>query len=146
MSRIAVQKKQQGRVSRGGVPMLTMLKNLVIICAALLVLGSTASTQTARAPRAKACVDDIKKNCASVEPGEGRVAACVKEHLKDLSEPCQQLIAEATLAAKACAADVKKQCADAKRRVAKITCVKSALTNLSDDCKSAVSRVAAERK
>jgi cysteine rich repeat protein len=122
--------------------MLTMVKNFVIIGAALLLFGSTALAQS----RARACVDDIKKLCASVQPGEGRVAGCVKEHLKDLSPPCQNLIAQAAVAAKACAADLKQQCADARRRVAKITCVKSALANLSDDCKSAVSQVASGRK
>lgn len=122
--------------------MLTMLKNVLAIGAALLLFGSTALAQG----RARACVDDIKKLCASVDPGGGRVAGCVKEHLNDLSPPCQNLVAEATTAAKACAADLKQHCADARRRVAKVACIKSALANLSDDCKSAVSQIAAERK
>jgi len=70
----------------------------------LVMLGSTTVAQT----RARACVDDIRKLCASVEPGEGRVAGCVTAHLNDLSPPCQNLIAEAAAAAKACAADVKQ--------------------------------------
>jgi cysteine rich repeat protein len=109
---------------------------------ALLVLGASAIAQD----RARACVTDIKKLCADVEPGEGRVAGCLKQHLNELSTPCQNLVAETAAAAKACAADVKQQCKDARRRLAKVACLKSALTNLSDDCKSAVSRIAAGRK
>jgi hypothetical protein len=122
--------------------MLTMLKSVLAIGVALLLFGSTALAQG----RARACVDDVKKLCASVEPGGGRVAGCVKEHLNDLSPPCQNLVAEAATAAKACAADLKQKCADARRRVAKVACIKSALANLSDDCKSAVSQIAAGRK
>jgi hypothetical protein len=122
--------------------MLTMLKSALAIGAALVLFGSTASAQS----RARACVDDIKKFCASVQPGEGRVAGCVKEHLNDLSAPCKNLLAATAAAAKACTADLKQQCADARRRAAKIACVTSSLANLSDDCKSAISQIAAERK
>ena len=122
--------------------MLTMLKSVLAVGAVLLLFGSTASAQS----RARACVDDIKKFCANVQPGDGRIAGCVKEHLNDLSPPCQDLIAAVAVAAKACRADLKKQCADARRRAAKVACVKSVLANLSDDCKSAVSRIAAGRK
>jgi len=122
--------------------MLAMLKTILAIGAALVLLGSTASAQS----RVRACVDDIKKFCASVQPGEGRIAGCVKEHLNDLSAPCQNLVAGAAAAAKACSADLKQQCADARTRVAKIACIKPALANLSDDCKSAVSKIAAGRK
>jgi hypothetical protein len=122
--------------------MLTMLKSVLAVGAVLLLFGSTASAQS----RARACADDIKKNCASVEPGGGRIAGCIKEHLNDLSPACQTLVAGAAAAAKACTADLKQQCADARRRAAKIACIKSALANLSDDCKSAVSEIASGRK
>jgi hypothetical protein len=122
--------------------MRTVLKSVLAIGAALLLFGSIASAQS----RARACVDDIKKLCASVQPGQGRIAGCVKEHLSDLSAPCQSLLGEVATAAKACRADLKQHCSDARRRSAKIACVKSALPNLSDDCKSAVSQIAAGRK
>jgi len=121
--------------------MLTKLKSVLAVGAVLLLLGSTASAQS----RARACVDDIKKFCANVQPGDGRIAGCVKEHLNDLSAPCQNLLAQAAATAKACAADLKQQCADVQRRVAKIACVTSAMTKLSDDCKSAISQFASGR-
>ena len=119
-----------------------MLKNLLVISAALLLSGSSAVAQGA----ARACVADVQKICAGVEPGEGRIADCIKKHVGDLSEPCQKLLASTAAAAKTCTDDVKQRCADARRRAAKITCLKSTRTNLSDGCKSAISQVAAARK
>ena len=118
-----------------------MLKNVLAVSAALLLFGSNAVAQGA----ARACVADIKKLCADVQPGEGRIAGCVKDHTQDLSAPCQNLLAATAAAAKACTADVKQHCGDARRPAAKITCLKSALVNLSDDCKSAISQIAAGR-
>ena len=119
-----------------------MLKSVLVISAALLLSGSSAVAQGA----ARACVADVKKNCAGVEPGEGRIADCIKKHVGDLSTPCQELLASTAAAAKTCTDDVKQRCADARRRTAKIACLKSTLADLSDGCKSAISQVAAGRK
>jgi hypothetical protein len=120
-----------------------MLRSVLVIGAALLLSGSVAVAQQGAA---RACVADVKKNCAGVEPGEGRIADCIKKHVGDLSGPCQQLLASTAAAAKTCTDDVKQRCADASRRTAKIACLKSALTNLSDGCKLAISLVASGKK
>ena len=116
-----------------------MLKNALAISFVLLLFGSNAVAQDA----ARACVADVKKLCAGVKPGEGRIGGCVKEHVAELSAPCQNLLTATAAAKKVCTNDVKQRCADAKRRTAKLACIKSALANLSDDCKSAISQVAA---
>jgi hypothetical protein len=118
-----------------------VLKHALAISAALLLFGSNAMAQGA----VRACAADGKKLCADVQPGGGRIAGCFKEHVSELSPPCQNLLATTAAAAKACTADVKQNCADARRTAAKITCLKSALANLSDECKSAISQVAAGR-
>ena len=118
-----------------------MLKNLLALGAALFLFGSNA---VAQAP-VRACATDIRTLCKGVEPGEGRIAGCVKEHFKDLSTQCQNWLGAAAAAAKACTADVKQHCAEERRRAAKIICLKSALSILSDDCKSAISQLAAGR-
>lgn len=41
---------------------------------------------------AKACHDDLLEHCAEVEMGEGRVASCLLEHKKDVTEACRQAI------------------------------------------------------
>lgn len=38
---------------------------------------------------ARECDDDIEKHCANVEPGQGRILACMKPHLKTVSKRCQ---------------------------------------------------------
>jgi hypothetical protein len=119
-----------------------MLMSVLAMGAALLLFESSAIAQQP----ARACVTDIRTLCAGVEPGEGRIAGCIKDHFKDLSKPCQNFVAATAAAAKACTADIKQHCADARRRTAKIACMMSTLTDLSDDCKSAVSQIAAARR
>ena len=36
------------------------------------------------------CAEDAAKFCKDVKPGEGRVAACLKEHEKELSKACTE--------------------------------------------------------
>ncbi len=40
----------------------------------------------------KACAGDIKKSCASVKPGEGRILACLKQHETTLSADCKHQV------------------------------------------------------
>jgi Cysteine rich repeat len=119
-----------------------MVKSVLVISVALLLSGSSAVAQGA----ARACVADIRKHCAGVEPGQGRITDCVKNHVEDLSAPCKDLLAPTAAAAKACTDDVKQRCADARRRTEKLACLKNTLVDLSDKCKSANSQVAAARK
>lgn len=43
------------------------------------------------------CKPDIKRFCSEVPPGEGRVKACMKAHLPELSEPCKEALFQAWL-------------------------------------------------
>ncbi|MGA8394248.1 MAG: hypothetical protein WB752_01190, partial [Pseudolabrys sp.] len=58
---------------------------------------------------------DIKAKCAGVEPGEGRIIACVKTHAAEFSEPCKARLARVAEITKACAADIKENCADKEK-------------------------------
>ena len=40
----------------------------------------------------KACASDIKTLCPAVQPGGGRILACLKEHKESVSAPCKQAI------------------------------------------------------
>jgi hypothetical protein len=72
-----------------------MLKNTLAVSAALWLLASPTAAQS---PLAKAvmqgCKPDIKQFCSDVAPGGGRVKACMKAHLAELSEPCKEAIFE----------------------------------------------------
>ena len=43
----------------------------------------------------KACKEDVKKNCADIAPGGGRIEACMKDHFADMSEGCKETISQA---------------------------------------------------
>jgi len=121
-----------------------MLKMALALGAAVLLSSSIASAQEPEA--AKACAADIKSQCAGVQPGEGRVQACVKAHFKELSEPCQALLMKAAAVGKACLADVKQHCADVKPGEGRIeACMKSHISDLSEPCKDALSEASAGR-
>jgi hypothetical protein len=68
-------------------------KNILVAVAAIWLLSaSDATAQMNRAMRAVlgACKPDIARFCSQVRPGEGRIKACMKEHLQELSDPCKE--------------------------------------------------------
>ena len=86
-----------------------MLKNICAIGAILLL--STTSTMAA-VP--KECAADVKAHCGGVQPGAGRIRACINSHLKDLTPMCQTILVRAAAIGKACRGDVRKICAGVK--------------------------------
>jgi hypothetical protein len=42
-----------------------------------------------------ACETDVQKLCAGVQPGGGRIVACLKEHKDQVSDGCKQAISKA---------------------------------------------------
>jgi hypothetical protein len=46
-------------------------------------------------PVAEACMNDVKTLCPGVQPGEGRIAACLKDKRKDLSKACKTALLKA---------------------------------------------------
>jgi hypothetical protein len=61
---------------------------LLLVCAATAAQSALAQDQLA-AIRA-ACAEDAQKLCAGVQPGGGRIVACLKEHKDSLSDRCKQ--------------------------------------------------------
>ncbi len=67
--------------------------------AALLLVSSAAMAQEAKVI-AHACGRDIERLCPGVPPGEGRIKACMKAHVTDLSAPCFDALLGAVAAEK----------------------------------------------
>lgn len=44
-----------------------------------------------------ACVEDVKRVCLTVQPGDGRILQCLQEHEQDLSEACYQSLPKGRL-------------------------------------------------
>jgi hypothetical protein len=77
-----------------------MLKNGLVIVSIILLLSATgAMAQMRPGARAvlQACKPDIARFCSQVPPGQGRIKACMKEHLQELSEPCKEGLFQAWL-------------------------------------------------
>ena len=47
-----------------------------------------------------ACDTDIQALCAGVQPGGGRILACLKQHQDQVSDVCKQAVVKATRGAK----------------------------------------------
>ena len=115
----------------------------LVIVTALLLSASAAVAQQAGKP----CAGDIKKFCVDIKPGEGRLKACIKPHLAELSESCEDRVLTVAVTGKVCKGDIAKLCAGVVPGSGGIrTCIKSHMADVSDACRDAMSRVAAGRK
>jgi hypothetical protein len=103
-------------------------------------LSATAQRTLSGAP----CVPDIEKLCPDIEPGNGRLRACLKEHIRDVSSACLVRLAkfaEIRRFRDDCGAHIRQQCGSVKRGGGKLgACLRSAIASLNDSCKDALSR------
>ena len=65
----------------------------------VLLLPAPTSAQTAT-EIARACAGDIDRLCQGVPPGEGRIKACIKAHITELSAPCFDTLLQAVASEK----------------------------------------------
>ena len=115
----------------------------LVIWTALLLSGSVAVAQQANNP----CEGDIKKLCAGIQPGAGRITACIKTHLTELSEGCEARVLGIGVNGKLCKPDVAKLCGGIAPGTGGIrSCIKSHMAETSDSCKDAMSQAAAGKK
>jgi Cysteine rich repeat len=63
---------------------------LLVVSAATAVQSAQADNQPSLAAIQAACAGDAQKLCAGVQPGGGRIIACLKEHKDALSDQCKQ--------------------------------------------------------
>jgi hypothetical protein len=61
-----------------------MLKTFFAI--SVVVLFSTCGM--AQSPTMKACASDVKSLCGGIQPGDGRIKACIKLHFDGVSARC----------------------------------------------------------
>jgi hypothetical protein len=119
------------------------MRSGVVIFTALLLSGSAALAQQV----AKPCATDIKTLCAGIQPGEGRIKVCIKSHLTNLSQTCEERVLTVAVAGKVCKTDVANLCAGIVPGTGKLrACIKSHIAELSDPCRDAMSQTAAGKK
>jgi hypothetical protein len=115
------------------------------------VVMAAAFTTTTAAEQQGACKDDVAKLCKDVQPGEGRVLQCLKEHQADVSPACKNRLKQVKQQMKAlsdaCDADVEKFCWDTPVGKGGIAnCLKKHSAELSAECKSAVAAAKSKSK
>ena len=76
-----------------------MTKKVFVAGVVLLFCTSGAMAQMRQGVRAvlQACKPDIRQFCSQVPPGQGRIKACMKEHIRELSEPRKEAMFQAWL-------------------------------------------------
>jgi hypothetical protein len=82
-------------------------KTLAVALAAVCLLAATAPARAGQPDAAngkalkEACLDDYKTLCAGVQPGGGRILACLKQQADKLSPGCKQALTAAQTAKQA---------------------------------------------
>lgn len=78
-------------VQRNSLTPMTLLRTTAVA----LALCFAASAASAQGGPMAACKDDVAKLCPGVQPGQGRIAACLKEHPDQVSQTCKSAIEQA---------------------------------------------------
>ena len=112
------------------------ISSLVLISFLLLAPARAMAQQAAVR---KACDADIEQHCAEVQPGAGRIKACVEAHFGEFSEPCRQALLSNVTVVKACEADVQRTCSGIAPGGGRIqACMKDHIAEYSEPCKRAI--------
>ncbi len=108
----------------------SLLLAVAVVLAAPRVLAQNVS---------KACKSDFEKLCPGVEPGQGRILACLNGKTDQLSQGCKDDVSKRlTSLYKACRPDAQKLCAGTEMGGGKILqCLADNESSLSKSCKKA---------
>jgi hypothetical protein len=119
-----------------------MVKIILMIAAILVWCSSNATAQ--RRLAVGHCIADLGKLCPGIQPGNNRLRACMREHIRDVSFPCLVTLAkfaDVRRFRKECGAHLRQQCASVERGGGQFAaCLRSAVARLSDTCKDALAR------
>jgi len=115
------------------------VKGIISLVLISLLLAAPAQAIAQEAAVRKACDADIEQHCAGVQPGAGRIKACVEEHFGEFSEPCRQALLNNVTVVKACRADVQRTCSGVQPGAGGIqACMKDHIAGYSERCKQAI--------
>jgi Cysteine rich repeat len=113
--------------------------NRIIRVILFILLAAPDSAMAQQAAVRRACSAEIQQHCAGVQPGDGRLRACVKEHFTAFSEPCKQALLSSVAVVKACKADVTRTCLDVQPGGGRIqACMRDHFAEYSESCQQAI--------
>ena len=115
-----------------------MNKILAVTLASILALTPVGAMAQQSAVH-QACGAEIERHCAGVQPGDGRIRACVTEHFAEFPDPCKQALLSSVAVVKACKTDVQQSCAGVEPGGGRIqACMKDHFAEYSEPCKQAI--------
>ena len=89
----------------------------------------------------RTCNTDVRALCAGVQPGGGRVLACLQSHIGQINTNCSSVLAKAIWVARECAGDIKQFCPNATYATVG-DCMRPNLGKASATCQSALAYIA----
>jgi hypothetical protein len=85
------------------------------------------------------CGSEIQQYCAGVQPGEGRLRDCIREHFNRFPEPCKKALLSNVAVVKACKPDVQRTCRGIEPGGGRIqNCMKDHFAEYSESCQRAI--------
>lgn len=102
----------------------------------------------------EACTAEIEAHCSAVEPGHGRIAACLYAHETELSEPCDAATGEMSdmidmffdtvhRVHSACGADAAEHCSDVSVGGGRmLACLRENANSVSAGCTQVIETIA----
>ena len=115
-----------------------MRNGISITIASILLLASPGAVAQQGAVR-QACGAEIQQHCGGIQPGDGRIRACVTKHFGEFSEPCKKTLLSSVDVVKACKGDVQQTCSGVQPGGGRIqACMKDHFTQYSEPCKQAI--------
>ena len=116
-----------------------LMNRITRVAFASMFLLAPASGMAQPAPVRQACAAEIQQHCTGLQPGEGRIRACVKDHFAEFSEPCKQALLNSVALVKACKGDVQRTCPGVQPGGGRIqACMKEHFAEYSEPCKQAI--------
>jgi hypothetical protein len=102
------------------------------------VVPALAQTATTTPEVAPVCAPDVKKFCAGLRAGEGRIAECLKKNLDALTPECKVTVAEGrpAIPPSPCKADIEKLCPTVEPGEGRLAgCLRANAVMLSAQCR-----------
>jgi hypothetical protein len=109
------------------------------LAASLLAVLPPGDATAQQGPARQACGEDISRVCAGIQPGEGRITACVGEHFTKFSAPCRNALISGATITKACKADYQLKCGGIEPGGGRSqACMKDHFAELDERCQKAL--------
>ncbi|MEM7269375.1 MAG: cysteine rich repeat-containing protein [Pseudomonadota bacterium] len=122
----------------------------LLLTAAALSVSFYASSSYAQVAMLEACSAEVADFCEEVQPGEGRLAACLYAHTDLLGDECfaatavssvilERLFDRIQVVAESCEADIAELCGDEPAGAGRVyACLRDNKSNLSASCEGSL--------